>query len=186
MRLDSVQPEIALYLSPIQFDPERLPPGFAISSPAGFAKELVERFGRYKTMGWAIDTWSIQSGTLSEEAFLEDVAADRRAGTEDARADCSRERTRLLVHYFEFPDRVGHVFWRFRDPEHPAYDAKLAAKYGDAVEKSYAGDGRDRRGDRESARARRRSSSSSPTTASRPGAARSTTTRGSSRTGTWF
>ena len=39
--------------------------------------------------------------------------------------------------YFEFPDRVAHVFWRFRDPEHPAYDAALAAKYGDAVEKSY-------------------------------------------------
>ena len=44
---------------------------------------------------------------------------------------------RLLFHYFEFPDRVAHVFWRFRDPEHPAYDAKLAAKYGDVVEKSY-------------------------------------------------
>src|SRR5262245_42396939 len=44
---------------------------------------------------------------------------------------------RLLFHYFEFPDRVGHVFWRFRDPQHPAYDAKLAQRYGDAVEKSY-------------------------------------------------
>jgi predicted AlkP superfamily phosphohydrolase/phosphomutase len=44
---------------------------------------------------------------------------------------------RLLVHYFEFPDRIGHVFWRLRDPKHPAYDAALAAKYGDAVEKSY-------------------------------------------------
>jgi predicted AlkP superfamily phosphohydrolase/phosphomutase len=99
LRLASVQPEIALYLSPIQFDPRRLPPGFRISSPERFAKQLLERFGRYKTMGWAIDTWSIQ--------------------------------------YFEFPDRVSHVFWRFRDPEHPAYDAKLAARYGDAVEKSY-------------------------------------------------
>ncbi len=47
------------------------------------------------------------------------------------------ESDRLLVHYFEFPDRVAHVFWRFRDPLHPAYDAALAKKYGDAVEKSY-------------------------------------------------
>ena len=26
-------------------------------------------------MGWSIDTWSMQSGTLSEQAFLEDVAS---------------------------------------------------------------------------------------------------------------
>ncbi len=136
LRLASISPEIGLYLSPIQFDPDRLPPGFAISSPSGFAKELVARFGRYKTMGWGIDTWSIQSATLSEEAFLEDV-----------RQTCDQERKmltgllagpeKLLFHYFEFPDRVAHVFWRLRDREHPAYDAKLAEKYGDAVEKSY-------------------------------------------------
>jgi predicted AlkP superfamily phosphohydrolase/phosphomutase len=133
---ESVSPEIALYVSPIQFDPEHLPPGFAISSPSGYAKELVRRFGRYKTMGWAIDTWSIQSGTLSEPAFLDDVAATV-AHERKMLAALVAEKRRLLVHYFEFPDRVGHVFWRFRDPKHPAYDAALAAKYGDAVEKSY-------------------------------------------------
>src|SRR5262249_40877496 len=135
--LEKSQPEIALYLSPIQFDPERLPPGFAVSSPKGFASELVSRFGRFKTMGWAIDTWSIQSGTLPEDGFLQDVAAtveqDRRM-----LAAMLESRRRLLFHYFEFPDRVAHVFWRLRDPGHPAYDASLAARYGDAVEKSYA------------------------------------------------
>jgi predicted AlkP superfamily phosphohydrolase/phosphomutase len=135
-RLQSVAPEIGLYLSPIQFDPARLPPGFALSSPPRFARQLVDRFGRYKTMGWAIDTWSIQSGTLPEDAFLEDVAAtaaqERRMLTH-----LVKEGGRLLVHYFEFPDRVAHVFWRFRDPEHPAYNARLAGRYGDAVEKSY-------------------------------------------------
>jgi predicted AlkP superfamily phosphohydrolase/phosphomutase len=136
LRVESVQPEVNLYLSPIQFDPERLPPGFRLSSPPGFARELVERFGRYKTMGWAIDTWSIQSGTLKEEAFLEDVAATV-AQERRMLASLLASGGRLLVHYFEFPDRIGHVFWRLRDPKHPAYDAALAAKYGDAVEKSY-------------------------------------------------
>src|SRR5262249_12235291 len=135
-RLESVQPEVNLYLSPIQFDPQRLPPGLALSSPRGFAPDLVRRFGRYKTMGWAIDTWSMQSGTLKEEAFLEDVRA-----TADLErrmlASLLAEKRRLLVHYFEFPDRIGHVFWRLRDPRHPAYDPALAAKYGDTVEKSY-------------------------------------------------
>jgi predicted AlkP superfamily phosphohydrolase/phosphomutase len=135
-RLQSVSPEIALYLSPIQFDPERLPAGFALSSPAAFARELAARFGRYKTMGWAIDTWSIQSGTLREDAFLEDVASTA-AQERRMLAALMRERQRLIVHYFEFPDRVAHVFWRFRDPGHPAYDAALAPRYGDAIEKSY-------------------------------------------------
>jgi predicted AlkP superfamily phosphohydrolase/phosphomutase len=136
LRLAAVAPEIGLYLSPIQFDPERLPPGFTISSPAGFAKDLVARYGRYKTMGWGIDTWSIQSATLSEEAFLEDV---RQTCEQDRRmlAGLLAGSEKLLFHYFEFPDRVGHVFWRLRDKEHPAYDAKLAEKYGDAIEKAY-------------------------------------------------
>ncbi len=135
-RLEKVDPEIGLYLSPIQFDPERLPPGFELSSPARFARDLVGRFGRYKTMGWAIDTWSIQSGTLPEEAFLEDVAAT----VEQERrmlASLLKEKQHLLVQYFEFPDRVAHVFWRLRDPLHPAYDAALARRYGDVLEKSY-------------------------------------------------
>ena len=135
-RLEKVEHENVSYLTPVQFDHQRLPPGFEISSPAGFASGLVREFGRFKTMGWAIDTWSIQSGTLSEDAFLEDVAAtvaqDRKMLTK-----LLAEKDRLLVHYFEFPDRVAHVFWRFRDPQHPAYDAALAKKYGDAVEKSY-------------------------------------------------
>ncbi len=133
---EKVNPEIALYVSPIQFDPERLPPGFALSSPRGFARELLGRFGRYKTMGWAIDTWSIQSGTLDEAAFLQDVADTVAQERRMLQATLS-ERSRLLFQYFEFTDRVGHVFWRLRDPQHPAYDAALAARYGDAVEKAY-------------------------------------------------
>jgi predicted AlkP superfamily phosphohydrolase/phosphomutase len=134
--LESVNPEIALYVSPIQFDPERLPPGFALSSPKSFARSLLDRFGRYKTMGWAIDTWSIQSGTLPEEGFLRDVA-DTVEQERKMLAALLSERSRLLFQYFEFTDRVGHVFWRLRDPKHPAYNAALAAKYGDAIEKSY-------------------------------------------------
>ena len=136
-KLVSVSPEIGLYLSPVNFDPRKLPPGLALSSPAGFAADLASRVGLFKTMGWAIDTWSIQSGTIDEATFLEDVAAtvasERRildTVLADRSVDCA-------VQYFEFPDRVSHVFWRFRDPQHPAYNAALAKIYGDAVEKAY-------------------------------------------------
>lgn len=136
-RLESVRPEIQLYLSPVNFDPRALPPGFHLTFPGGFAGDLVESGGLYKTMGWAIDTWSMQSGTIGEKAFLEDVAqtvARERKMLDTMLADRSVD---CAIQYFEFPDRVSHIMWRFRDPRHPAYDPKLAKIYGDAVEKTY-------------------------------------------------
>jgi predicted AlkP superfamily phosphohydrolase/phosphomutase len=43
----------------------------------------------------------------------------------------------LMVQCFEFPDRVGHVFWRVMDPKHPAYDQRLADQWGGALLKAY-------------------------------------------------
>ena len=136
-KLVTVAPEIGLYLSPVNFDPRRLPPGFSLSTPASFARDLASQVGLFKTMGWAIDTWSIQSGTIDEATFLQDVDATVVAERKildtllaDKSVDCA-------VQYFEFPDRVSHIFWRLRDPEHPAYNAALAKTYGDAVEKAY-------------------------------------------------
>ncbi len=136
-KLVSVSPEIGLYVSPVNFDPRRLPPGFSLSTPADFAEDLASRVGLFKTMGWAIDTWSIQSGTIDEATFLQDVdatVASERKILDTLLADRSVD---CAVQYFEFPDRVSHIFWRFRDPQHPAYNAALARIYGDAVEKAY-------------------------------------------------
>jgi predicted AlkP superfamily phosphohydrolase/phosphomutase len=130
------QPEVKLYLSPINFDPRKLPPGFRVSAPAKWASELAGKFGPYKTLGWQIDTWAISEGFADEQMFLDDmnwtVAQDRKMfesfleGPDD-----------LLVQQFEFPDRVGHVFWRTMDPRHPAYDAALAAKWGGTLLGAY-------------------------------------------------
>ena len=132
----SVQPEVKLYLSPINFDPRRLPPGFKISAPSDWAPELAKEQGPYKTLGWQIDTWAISEGFATEKIFWDDmewtVAQSRKIFNSLLQRDDD-----LLVQCFEFPDRVGHVFWRIVDPKHPAYDAKLAVQWGDAVLKSY-------------------------------------------------
>jgi predicted AlkP superfamily phosphohydrolase/phosphomutase len=39
----------------------------------------------------------------------------------------------LLFYYFSSTDQRQHMFWRFTDPRHPAYDAALAARYGDVI-----------------------------------------------------
>ena len=134
--LISSQPEVRLYLSPINFDPRHLPPGFKISTPASWAPQLAKDFGLYKTIGWQIDTWAISEGFASEQMFWDDmtwsVAQDRKMFDAFLSADDD-----LLVQQFEFPDRVGHVFWRLMDPQHPAYNAALVPQWGDALLRAY-------------------------------------------------
>jgi predicted AlkP superfamily phosphohydrolase/phosphomutase len=134
--LVSSQPEVKLYLSPINFDPRHLPPGLAISAPAKWAPQLAKDFGLYKTLGWQIDTWAISEGFADEQMFLDDmnwtVTQDRKMFNSFLQSDYD-----LIVQQFEFPDRVGHVFWRFMDPKHPAYDAALAAKWGGTLLGAY-------------------------------------------------
>jgi len=134
--LIATQPEVKLYLSPINFDPRRLPPGFNISVPSKWASQLARDHGLYKTLGWQIDTWAISEGFADEQMFWDDmtftVAQDRKMFDAFLAGD-----DELMVQCFEFPDRVGHVFWRLMDPQHPAYDAALHAKWGDALLRAY-------------------------------------------------
>lgn len=132
----SVAPEVRLYLSPINFDPRSLPQGFRISSPAAWAPELAERFGPYKTIGWAIDTWAVSAGFATEQIFWDDMVWTVNQYRKMFREFLAEDND-LFVQCFEFPDRVGHVFWRAIDPSHPAYEADLAAKWGDSILKSY-------------------------------------------------
>ena len=130
------QPEVKLYLSPINFDPRHLPPGFRISAPAKWAGELAKEHGLYKTIGWQIDTWAISEGFATEQMFWDDMTWTV-GMTRKLFSSFLASNDDLLVQCFEFPDRVGHVFWRIVDPKHPAYDPALAAKWSDALLKSY-------------------------------------------------
>lgn len=135
-KLISLTPEVKLYLAPINFDPLNLPPGFDISAPRGWAAELFKAFGPFKTVGWAIDTWAPSEKITDEKTFMEDIdntvaefrkLLDHFLGGDD----------RLLVHYFEFTDRVGHILWRALDPQHPAYDATQAGTFRGMVTSTY-------------------------------------------------
>jgi predicted AlkP superfamily phosphohydrolase/phosphomutase len=132
----SVQPEVRMYLSPINFDPRKLPPGFDITAPPSWAGELAESHGPFKTLGWAIDTWAISEGFADEQMFWDDMTwtVEQYRGLFRDFLDDDND---LLIQCFEFPDRVGHVLWRLLDPQHPAYDSALAGKWSDGLLKSY-------------------------------------------------
>jgi predicted AlkP superfamily phosphohydrolase/phosphomutase len=137
-RLLSIEPDVRLYLSPVQFDPRNLPPILDITTPPSFVDHLTARHGRFKTMGWAIDTWSMTEGTIPEAVFFEDVDMTV-AKSEEMLLGALEEADDwdLLVHYFEFTDRVQHVMYRYFDEEHPLYHEEGAERWRDAIPAAY-------------------------------------------------
>ncbi len=136
-RLLSLEPEVRLYLSPIQFDPTELPPGFDITTPGSWAGELADRFGLYKTIGWSIDTWSLTDGTIDEQVFMEDVAFTTAKDEEMFYGLLEDDDWDVLMYYFEFTDRVQHMMFRFIDPKHPFYTPEGADQWGGTVLQAY-------------------------------------------------
>jgi predicted AlkP superfamily phosphohydrolase/phosphomutase len=127
--------ELQLYASPVNLDPRR--PAVPISSPAGFSARLADEIGPYRTLGWAEATWPLNEGRLDEAAFMADC--DRAFADRERIFMKSLERDDwdLFLAVIETTDRVQHMMWRFIDPRHPMHDQALAARWGDAIERTY-------------------------------------------------
>ena len=135
MLLMNADNELQLYVSPVNWKPDN--PPVPMSSPASFSGDLFERLGYYRTLGWAEATWPLNEDRMDEKTFMDDLyrAFDDRAQVILSRIDARN--WDVLVGVIESTDRVQHMMWRFMDPKHPMYDAALAAKYGDAIERVY-------------------------------------------------
>src|SRR5688572_10580234 len=127
--------ELQLYVSPVNWKPDA--PPVPISYPSGFAGDLFEKLGYYRTLGWAEATWPLNELRMDEQTFMDDLY---RAFDDRAQVILDRLNARqwdLLVGVIESTDRVQHMMWRLIDPKHPMYDAALAAKFGGAIESVY-------------------------------------------------
>lgn len=128
-------PELRVYLSPINFDPRR--PPVPVSQPPDFSADLVRRHGLYKTLGWPEDTWALNEEKIDEKVFLEDLNYTFSRQKELVLDVLNRTRPDLFVTVFQATDKVQHMFWRLIDPQHPMYNRRLAAQYGDAIDRVY-------------------------------------------------
>jgi predicted AlkP superfamily phosphohydrolase/phosphomutase len=127
--------QVRLYMSCVQFDPRD--PYAAMSHPEGYAGDLAERYGLYKTIGWSYDTHAIRNGALAEAAFMDDVRRTMAWRERLTLDEIERGGFDLLASAWTATDRVGHMFWRFRDEQHPAYDPARAQIFGQALEETY-------------------------------------------------
>jgi len=124
--LVSIEPEIKLYVSPINFDPKK--PFFPISFPEKYSREMAGDIGLYYTQGMPNHVWALNEDRLSEQAFLqeaEEVLRERRAMLN---LELSRSKGGILFCYFEAIDIIQHMFWRYTDPSHPSHKEDVERK----------------------------------------------------------
>jgi len=123
--LTVTDPEIALYATPIELDPEN--PALPISHPGYYAAYLAKLLGTYATLGMAEDTWALNEGAIDEEAFLnqaKSIQAEREGMFFNA---LERTRRGVVACVFDTTDRVQHMFYRQLDAAgHQAEDAPYA------------------------------------------------------------
>lgn len=134
-RVLEVSPDIRLYMSPINHDPED--PAIAVTEPPGYAKELHKTVGNFKTVGWNHETWGLNEERIDDEAFMQDVWDTFRESEAITLHELEHRNTDLMISVFVETDRTSHMMYRLLDTEHPRYDAELAAKFGDSILKTY-------------------------------------------------
>ena len=127
--------KFSLYLTSFQYHPEK--PYLAFSTPPEYTAELKKRYGLFKTLGWAFDTHAVRQDRLSEEGFLADIRETMTWRERLSLDEIRQGNFDLFISVWTATDRVAHLFWRFRDKEHLAYDAAGARKYGGVIEEMY-------------------------------------------------
>lgn len=124
-----------LFITPLSMHPRAQYSSFTY--PRAFGAQIADEVGLYKTVGWDHDTSSLNAEVVDEGVFLKDmneIETQRRKMLMD-RLD--KPDWDLLIWVSTSTDRVAHMFYRLIDPQHPRYDAALAARYGTAIEDEY-------------------------------------------------
>lgn len=132
--LNSVEPELNLYMSPINIDPNN--PALPISHPFIFSMYLAKNQGPYATLGLAEDTWALNERVLDEAAFLEQTYLNHEERERMFFHSLDRVRSGVVACVFDTTDRIQHMFWRYHERcEHQPLDDY--EKYKDTIRDLY-------------------------------------------------
>lgn len=133
--LRTVRPEISLYMTPVHLDPERL--ATAISHPRYWADYIAKVIGPYGTLGLMEGMPALKDGAIDERGFLRqtwDVFDERKRMLHLALDNRAND---VTVCVFDTPDRIQHMFWRYRDSGPPSQGAGIADKCAKTIEQMY-------------------------------------------------
>lgn len=134
--LVGLEPHLALYMSPVNFDPTATLL-YPISTPAEYARELADAVGTYYTTGMVEDHGGLNNGRFDESAYLDQCAQVLAERERMLQHELSRQRDGLVYCLFDTPDRVQHMFWRFLDRDHPARRAAPVDGFESVIDDHY-------------------------------------------------
>ncbi|MBI3469592.1 MAG: alkaline phosphatase family protein [Planctomycetes bacterium] len=130
-----LEPSFELYASPVNFDPDA--PLFPISSPPEYAKELAGTLGTFYTTGMVEEHGGLNNGRFEEAAFLDQCGLVVSERKRMMLYELGRFQEGLFFCLFDTPDRVQHMFWRFREQGHPANRGGGTAEMARVIEEHY-------------------------------------------------
>ncbi|MFQ5645458.1 MAG: alkaline phosphatase family protein [bacterium] len=132
--LNSREP-LSLYLTPINIDPEK--PALPISQPVSYSVYLSKLLDYYATLGLAEDTWALNERVIDEQGFLDQAYNIHREREAMLFNELEKLREGVVTCVFDITDRIQHMFWRYRDEDHPANRGKDTTLHKEAIERLY-------------------------------------------------
>ncbi len=105
--------------------------------PGVIPAKLSEEVGEFYTQGIAEDTKALSAGVLDDKEYLEQAKTVLAEHRQIFDAEFPKFHSGVFFFYFSSLDLNSHMFWRLIDPQHPEYDAELAAQYGSALPEFY-------------------------------------------------
>ncbi len=132
-RMDSA---FEMYITPLNIDPEK--PALPISQPFIYSVYLSKLLGSYITLGEANDTWALNEGVLSEDAFLKLSYFNHQEWEDMLFNAMDKTKKGAVVSWFETTDSIQHMFYRYLDDKHPALKTDQATMGPEIMEQLYA------------------------------------------------
>lgn len=109
--LRQVGPDLEIYLSPINFDPEQ--PVYPISYPKNYSKEIAREYGQFPTLGLPNDTWALEEGIFDDAAFEKHSDSILEERKKIILGELKKFKGGIFFGYFGATDTISHMYWRF-------------------------------------------------------------------------
>ena len=133
--VSQVRPHFEMYITPLNIDPEK--PALPISYPMYYSIYLAKLLGNFITLGEANDTWALNEGVLSEEAFLELTYSNHKEWEGMLFNAMKKTNRGVVAIVFETTDSIQHMFFRYLDKAHPALKTGQAKMSDKVIEDLY-------------------------------------------------
>ncbi len=129
------EPDIRLYVTPINIDPEK--PALPVSHPVSYGVYLSKMQGPFATLGLAEDDWGLNEGILDEQTFLDQALLIEKEREEMFFNMVDKTRRGLCAVVFDGTDRIQHMFYRYLVDGHPANRGKDTKEFASTIEDLY-------------------------------------------------